>query len=77
MYSKIQAMKEEGFSIRQISKVIRVSRNTISRYWEMTPDVFVILKMVQKSQITGRKRVHSDILFGYAIVYPEVIGRSA
>ncbi|MCL2853913.1 MAG: hypothetical protein FWE20_12985 [Defluviitaleaceae bacterium] len=37
MYSKIQAMKEQGFSIRQVSKIIRVSRNTIRKYWEMSP----------------------------------------
>ena len=38
MYSKIQAMKEQGFSIRQISRTIRVSRNTIRKYWEMAPE---------------------------------------
>lgn len=40
MYSKIQAMKEQGFSIRQVSRVIRVSRNTIKKYWEMKPDEY-------------------------------------
>ena len=40
MYSKIQAMKEQGFSIRKISRIIRVSRNTISRYWEMEPEEY-------------------------------------
>jgi transposase len=38
MYSKIQAMKEQGFSIRKVSRVIRVSRNTIGKYWEMEPE---------------------------------------
>ena len=40
MYSQIQAMKEEGFSIRQVSRVIRVSRNTITKYWKMRPDEY-------------------------------------
>ena len=40
MYSKIQAMKEQGFSIRQVSRIIRVSRNTISKYWEMSPEEY-------------------------------------
>ena len=35
MYSNIQAMKEKGFSIRQVSRLIRVSRNTIRKYWDM------------------------------------------
>lgn len=38
MYSKIQALKEQGFSIRQVSKIIRVSRNTISKYWYMSAE---------------------------------------
>ena len=40
MYSKIQAMKERGFSIRQVSRIMRVSRNTISKYWEMPPEEY-------------------------------------
>ena len=38
MYSNIQAMKENGFSIRQVSRLIRVSRNTIRKYWDMPAD---------------------------------------
>lgn len=38
MYSKIQRMKEQGFSIRQASRMIRISRNTIKKYWDMSPD---------------------------------------
>jgi len=38
MYSKIQRMKEQGFSIRQVSRMIRISRNTIKKYWDMKPD---------------------------------------
>jgi transposase len=37
VYSKIQEMKGQGFSIRQVSRAIRVSRNTIRKYWEMPP----------------------------------------
>ena len=40
MYSRIQAMKEQGFSIRQVSRMIRVSRNTIRKYWEMDPEEY-------------------------------------
>jgi transposase len=40
MYSQIQAMKEKGFSIRQVSRLIRVSRNTIKKYWEMSPEEY-------------------------------------
>ena len=40
MYSRIQAMKEQGFSIRQVSRMIRVSRNTISKYWDMDAETY-------------------------------------
>ena len=40
MYSKIQTMKERGFSIRQVSRVIRVSRNTIKKYWDMNAEEY-------------------------------------
>jgi transposase len=40
MYSRIQAMKEQGFSIRQASRIIRISRNTIRKYWEMEPEEY-------------------------------------
>jgi len=40
MYSQIQAMKEQGFTIRQVSQIIRISRNTISKYWEMAPEEY-------------------------------------
>jgi transposase len=33
-------MKEEGFSIRKVSQIIRVSRNTVRKYWEMTPEEY-------------------------------------
>ena len=42
MYSKIQRMKEQGFSIRQISRMIRVSRNTIKKYWDMGPNEYAV-----------------------------------
>ncbi len=35
MYSKIQAINEQGFSIRQVSRIVRVSRNKIQKYWDI------------------------------------------
>jgi transposase len=40
MYSQIQAMKEKGFSIRQVSRITSVSRNTIKKYWDMSPEEY-------------------------------------
>ena len=40
MYSRIQGLKEQGFSQRQVSRIVRIARNTISKYWEMEPHVY-------------------------------------
>jgi transposase len=40
MYSEIQVLKEKGFSIRQVSHMLRVSRNTARKYWDMPPDEY-------------------------------------
>ena len=40
MYRNIQAMKAQGFSIRKVARALKVSRNTVSKYWEMTPDEY-------------------------------------
>ena len=42
MYSRIQELKAQGFSIRQVSRIIRVSRNTIKKYWDMPPEEYAI-----------------------------------
>jgi transposase len=40
MYSRIQELKEKGFSIRQAARLAGVSRNTVQKYWEMNPEQF-------------------------------------
>ena len=40
MYGNIQAMKEQGFSIRQTAKIKKISRNTIKKYWEMESEEY-------------------------------------
>ena len=40
MYSEIQRMKGQGFSIRKVSRMIRISRNTIKKYCDMSPDEY-------------------------------------
>ena len=40
MYSRIQALKEQGFSIRQVARMLRAGRNTIKKYWDMDPETY-------------------------------------
>jgi transposase len=70
MYSKIQAMKEQGFSIRQVERTIRVSRNTISKYWEMSPEEYA-----QKYQAVNRMTTimaYEPIVIKWLEAYPSM-----
>ena len=40
MYSKIQQMKEAGFSQRAVARTLRVHRNTVKRYWNMPAEEY-------------------------------------
>jgi len=68
MYSRIQSMKEQGFSIRQVSRLIRKSRNTITKYWEMTPEEYA-----QKYQKVNRQTAltaYEPIVLKWLETYP-------
>ena len=40
MYSKIQAMKCQGFKQRKVATVLEIHRSTVKKYWDMTPEEF-------------------------------------
>ena len=68
MYSKIQSMKEQGFSIRQVARVIRVSRNTIRKYWDMTPEEYAT-KYTAVNRITALT-AYEPIVLKWLEAYP-------
>ena len=70
MYCKIQSMKNEGFSQRQIAKIARVHRDTVRKYWDMTPDEYdeLILTPAKKS----RMEQHKEQILSWLRDYPRV-----
>lgn len=62
MYSRIQRMKEQGFSIRKAAKVIRISRNTIKKYWDMRPDEYA-------TALTAVNKLSSLIAYEPAVLH--------
>lgn len=68
MYSRIQAMKERGFSIRQVSRIIRVSRNTIRKYWDMSPEEYAdTYKTVNRMTAL---RAYEPVILNWLETYP-------
>ena len=68
MYSKVQAMKEQGFTIRQVAKITRTARDTVAKYWEMLPEEFAE-KYKQAYRITAL-RGYEPVVVAWLETYP-------
>jgi len=70
MYSKIQAMKSEGFSKRKVAKMLKIHRETVTKYWDMTPDEFqeTILEPAKKSSLEQ----HKELILSWLRAYREI-----
>lgn len=50
MYSQIQQLKSQGFKKEPVAKLLHMSKNTVRKYWNMTPDEYVaIAEVIRKS----------------------------
>jgi transposase len=70
MYSRIQTMKGQGFSLRKTAKILGFHRNTIKRYWNMTVEEFSeeILEPAKKSSLEH----HKELILSWLREYPEI-----
>lgn len=71
MYIEIQHLKEKGFSNSKISKMLNISRPTVIKYINMSPDEFN-LEMKSRNQRSKKPDIyHNDILV-WLREYPEM-----
>lgn len=70
MYSKIQAMKSQGFKQRRVARVLKIHRTTVKKYWDMTPEEYqeTILEPAKKSSLEQ----HKDLILSWLRTYPKV-----
>jgi len=70
MYSKIQAMKSQGFKQRRVARVLEIHRTTVKKYWDMTPEEYqeTILEPAKKSSLEQ----HKDLILSWLRTYPKV-----
>jgi transposase len=70
MYSKIQAMKSEGFSQRLVARTLEIHRTTVKKYWDMTPEEYqdTILEPAKKSSLEQ----HRDLILSWLRTYPKI-----
>jgi len=70
MYSKIQAMKSQGYSQRKVARTLEIHRTTVKKYWYMTPEEYndSILEPAKKSRLEQ----HKELIVSWLRTYPEV-----
>jgi len=70
MYSKIQAMKSQGFSQRKVARTMEIHRTTVKKYWDMTAEEYhdAILEPAKKSSLEQ----HKELILSWLRTYPEV-----
>lgn len=68
MYHQIQQLKELGFKKASVAKQLRINRETVSRYWNMTVDDFEIeFSRVKKLSALSERQ---DIIIKWLSEYP-------
>ena len=50
VYCQIQQLKSRGFKKEPVAKMLHMSKNTVRKYWDMTPAEYVALaEVIRKS----------------------------
>ena len=68
MYSKIQELKGQGFSVRQVARMIGSSRNTVGKYWDMRPEEYAA-KYKSANRLTALT-AYEPVIVGWLEAYP-------
>lgn len=71
MYIEIQHLKEKGFSNSKISKMLNISRPTVIKYINMSPDEFN-LEMKSRNQRSKKPDIYHNDILAWLREYPEI-----
>jgi transposase len=71
MYIEIQHLKEKGFSNSKISRMLNLSRPTVIKYSNMSPDKFN-QEMESRNQRSKKPAVYHDDILAWLRLYPDM-----
>lgn len=70
MYIQVQELKTIGFSKRKTAKMLTVSRDTVSSYWDMTAEEYALLaEQIKKQSILVK---YEPVILGWLYQYPSM-----
>lgn len=70
-YSKIQEQKRNGFKKSQVARKLRINRETVSVYWNMTPDEYAARMESAKTRIK-KAAPHRAYVLECLVKYPDM-----
>ncbi len=71
MYSEIQSLKDMHFNVSQISKRLDLSRTTVYKYLNLSPDEMELVLESQKKR-TKKLDKHRDLIRSWLTQYPDM-----
>jgi transposase len=70
MYSQIQQLKAQGFKKERVAKMLHMSKNTVRKYWDMTPDEYVALaEVIRKSHTLAQ---YEPVILKWLYEFPSI-----
>lgn len=69
MYAEIQKLKNKGFKKAQTARQLDLNRETVTKYWDMSPDEYAGLT---KKHRTRKADVFQDLIIGWLKDYPDI-----
>lgn len=69
MYVEIQNLKNKGFKKSQAARQLSINRETVTKYWDMPPNVFEQTKSKHKNR---KPDVFKDLIVEWITEYPDI-----
>lgn len=69
IYAKIQELRNKKFKRTQVAKQLGINRETVSKYWEMTPDEFAARNKYSRKY---KVAIYQDAVLEWLREYPDI-----
>lgn len=68
-YAEIQTLKNKGFKKANVAKKLKLNRETVAKYWDMSPDDY---DKAKKKRRTRKPDVYKELIVEWLQEYPDM-----
>ncbi len=69
MYAEIHRLKHKGFKKAKVAKTLKINRETVTKYWDMTPAEYEAAKTKHR---TRKPDVYKELIVEWLTEYPDM-----